>query len=78
MLNNTALTQPTLVAVEISLAQLLMHYGVVPDQVLGHSVGEIAAAWAAGAFSAEQALIFAAQRGRLMASLEGGRCWRLN
>lgn len=72
MLNNTALTQPTLVAVEISLAQLLMHYGVVPDQVLGHSVGEIAAAWAAGAFSAEQALIFAAQRGRLMASLEGG------
>ncbi|MEJ5075934.1 beta-ketoacyl synthase N-terminal-like domain-containing protein [Erwinia sp. MYb535] len=72
MLNNTALTQPTLVAVEISLAELLMHYGVVPDRVIGHSVGEIAAAWAAGAFSVEQALIFAAQRGRLMASLEGG------
>lgn len=72
MLNNTALTQPTLIAVEISLAELLMHYGVIPDRVLGHSVGEIAAAWAAGAFSVEQALIFAAQRGRLMASLEGG------
>lgn len=72
MLNNTALTQPTLVAVEISLAELLIYYGVVPDRVMGHSVGEIAAAWAAGAFTVEQALVFAAQRGRLMASLEGG------
>ncbi|EKT53047.1 type I polyketide synthase [Providencia burhodogranariea] len=71
-LNNTSLTQPTLIAVEISLAELLMHYGVVPDCVLGHSVGEIAAAWLVGAFSIEQALIFASQRGRLMSSLEGG------
>ncbi len=73
LLNNTALTQPTLVAVEIALAELLMHYGVIPDTVIGHSVGEIAAAWAAGAFDSEQAVIFAARRGALMAGLESGR-----
>lgn len=69
---NTALTQPALIAVEIALAELLMHYGVKADWVVGHSVGEIAAAWAAGAFSTEDALVFAARRGRLMASLQPG------
>lgn len=71
-INNTAVTQPALVAVEIALAELLMSCGVTPDWVIGHSVGEIAAAWAAGAFSIDQALVFASERGRLMASLEGG------
>lgn len=72
-INNTAVTQPALIAVEIALAELLMHYGVTPDWVVGHSLGEIAAAWAAGAFSAEAALVFAAERGRLMASLQPGK-----
>lgn len=71
-MNNTAITQPALIAVEISLAQLLMSLGVTPDWVIGHSVGEIAASWAAGAFTVEQALAFAARRGELMASLAGG------
>lgn len=72
MLNNTALTQPALIAVEIAVAELLMHYGVKPDWVIGHSVGEIAAAWVAGVFSTQAALLFAARRGQLMATLQPG------
>ncbi|MEX5715763.1 acyltransferase domain-containing protein [Serratia ureilytica] len=71
-INDTALTQPALIAVEISMAELLMHYGVEPDWVIGHSLGEIAAAWAAGVFSVQEALVFAAHRGRLMAGLPSG------
>ncbi|MGP1119686.1 type I polyketide synthase [Serratia sp. CY47444] len=71
-INNTALTQPALIAVEIAVAELLIHYGVEPDWVVGHSLGEIAAAWAAGVFSAQDALVFAARRGHLMAGLQPG------
>jgi len=71
-INDTALTQPALIAVEISVAELLMHYGVEPDWIIGHSLGEIAAAWAAGVFSVQEALVFAAHRGRLMAGLPSG------
>ncbi|MFZ4831861.1 beta-ketoacyl synthase N-terminal-like domain-containing protein [Rouxiella sp. Mn2063] len=72
LINNTAITQPALIAVEIGVAELLMHYGIRPDWVMGHSLGEIAAAWAFGAFSTKDALVFAAQRGRMMASLQPG------
>lgn len=72
MLNNTALTQPALIAVEIAVAELLIYYGVKPDWVIGHSLGEIAAAWAAGSFSTQSALVFAARRGQLMAELQPG------
>ncbi|OKB68339.1 polyketide synthase [Serratia marcescens] len=71
-INDTALTQPALIAVEIAVAELLKHYGVEPDWVVGHSLGEIAAAWAAGVFSTHEALLFAARRGRLMAGLQSG------
>jgi len=72
LINNTAVTQPALIAVEIALAELLMHYDIRPDWVIGHSLGEIAAAWAAGAFSTKEALLFAARRGRMMASVQPG------
>ena len=74
-LNDTRWTQPALYALESGLAALWRSVGVAPAAVLGHSVGEIAAAAAAGVFSLEAGVRFAAMRGELMASLpvEGSR-----
>lgn len=52
-------------AVQIGLVDLWREFGVVPDSVVGHSSGEIAAAYAAGAISAESAIKIAYYRGRL-------------
>jgi acyl transferase domain-containing protein/acyl-CoA synthetase (AMP-forming)/AMP-acid ligase II/acyl carrier protein len=71
-IHRTEFAQPALVAVEISLARLWSSWGIVPDVVTGHSVGEIAAAHVAGALTLGDALTFAAERGRLMQTLPAG------
>ncbi|KAJ0120167.1 polyketide synthase [Diaporthe amygdali] len=58
-------SQPVCTAVQIGLVDLWREFGVVPDSVVGHSSGEIAAAYAAGAISAESAIKIAYYRGRL-------------
>ncbi|HVG10762.1 MAG TPA: SDR family oxidoreductase [Thermoanaerobaculia bacterium] len=68
----TEIAQPALFAVEWSLAHLWMDWGVQPEAMLGHSVGEFVAACLAGVFSLEDALALVAERGRLVQATPPG------
>ena len=73
-LRHTSFAQPALFAVEMGLARLWQSWGIEPDVVLGHSVGQYAAACVAGVFSLEDGARLMAERGRLFGSLpDGGR-----
>ncbi|UGT59223.1 type I polyketide synthase [Nocardia asteroides] len=67
----TAIVQPALFVYQIGMLRLLTHWGVRPDAVTGHSLGEVAAAVAAGALALGDAALVAVARGALLGRLDG-------
>ncbi|KAL4931451.1 uncharacterized protein BDV17DRAFT_288988 [Aspergillus undulatus] len=70
-IHEAELSQPLCTAIQIALVNLLSEWGIAPSSVVGHSSGEIAAAYAAGATTAKSAIIVAYYRGKLAKQVEG-------
>ncbi|MDT3762586.1 type I polyketide synthase [Priestia filamentosa] len=72
-LNRTAITQPIMFIIEYALAKLLMHWGIQPSSMIGHSLGEYVAACLSGVFTLEDGLKLVYHRATLMQSLPEGQ-----
>lgn len=72
LLNETAYAQPAIFTIDYALAQLWMSWGLQPEALIGHSLGEYVAACVAGVFSLEEGLRWVARRGRLMQQMAPG------
>jgi phthiocerol/phenolphthiocerol synthesis type-I polyketide synthase C len=70
-LSETEVAQPVLFAIQVGLAALWRSWGVEPDAIVGHSLGEVAGAYVAGALTLSEAMRVSVLRGRLMQRVAG-------
>jgi len=71
-INQTSIAQPALYAVECGLALLWKHYGINPEVLIGHSIGEFSAAYVSGVFTLEEGACIVSARGKYMQQMRPG------